>query len=225
MNKIIKVGNSSNPENHIKINDRSISRNHLEVRMIDANTLKIKDLGSQNGTWIGGLQIVESTLTKDQVIKIGHQKYSGEEFFAKINSFFLDDKVLWVKEFKALESKFNEYEKKKSKIYQAYQTKINVIRMLFMMAIIGFFLFYGEGFGLDPSLRVIFSLFGGSLFAFLVPLLFSKDKENVTDKTIALRKKYSSILACPRCKRDLSSQPYSYWQHQRKCTCDAIWVE
>ncbi|MBK8624016.1 MAG: FHA domain-containing protein [Saprospiraceae bacterium] len=50
---VIKVGHASNPANHVRINDNSVSRDHLEVEMIDDDTLRIKDLGSTNGTSIG----------------------------------------------------------------------------------------------------------------------------------------------------------------------------
>ncbi|MBK8389006.1 MAG: FHA domain-containing protein [Saprospiraceae bacterium] len=60
----IKVGHVSNPANHVRINDNSVSREHLEVEKIDTATLRIIDLGSLNGTWIDGLEIVESTLKK-----------------------------------------------------------------------------------------------------------------------------------------------------------------
>ncbi len=218
---IIKVGHAENLSNHIKINDRSVSRNHLEVRKIDNETLQITDLNSTNGTYIDGIGIKESLLKKNQEIKIGYQKYSGEEFFEKINRYFLDPKVIWTKEFHALESDFKKFEKEKLKINQSMQTKMNLYRGLIVLTILAVFLIYGKQLGLTAEFRIIASIGGGIIAGMLVPKFVSM--ENTKGRLLKLKKLYSKILVCPRCKRDLSSAPYKFWKEERKCTCDAIW--
>jgi len=51
---ITRVGRG--PENDIVIQDRKISRNHLQL-LKDKNTLKIKDLNTTNGTYINNIRI------------------------------------------------------------------------------------------------------------------------------------------------------------------------
>ncbi len=51
---ITRVGRG--PENDIVIQDRKISRNHLQL-LKDKNTLKIKDLNTTNGTYINNIKI------------------------------------------------------------------------------------------------------------------------------------------------------------------------
>lgn len=219
----IKVGHASNPENHVKINDSSVSRVHLEVSKIDNDTLKIIDLGSLNGTQINGLEIVESTLKRQQSIKIGHQNYSGEEFFNRVNRFFLDGRVHWLQEFASLETDFKRYEKKKAKINQALQNKMNIVRGVLAIGI-GLIFFISSGkMGIPAEFRFITSIGGGILAGGIVPYLISK--ENTTDQFVQLKREYSKILVCPRCRRDLSNGTYKFWKEEKKCSsCDAIWV-
>jgi len=219
----IKVGHATNPANHERINDSSVSRVHLEVDKIDDDTLRIIDLGSTNGTWIDGFEIVESTLKRNQTIRIGHQKFTGEEFFRRINRHFLPRETVWVKEFAALEAAFKKYEKKKNKLSQSFQNKMNILRGVLSISIALLFYLYGEDMGIRGDLRFITSIGGGVLAGSIVPYLLSK--ENIVKDNLKLNREYSKILVCPRCKRDLSSRPYEYWKEERRCSCDAIWVQ
>jgi len=223
MEKVIKVGHPDNPANHWRINDKSVSRNHLEVRKIDDDTFHIKDLDSINGTYINEIPIVESTLKRDQNISLGYQKFTGDEFFDRVGRFFLDRRTLWVDEFHALEKEFKKYEKAKSKINQAFQTKMNLLRGAIVLVIVGLFLVYGGNLGIPPEFRILTSFGAGILAGLIVPKLISAENNN--DKLMELRKVYSKVLVCPRCRRDLSSSSYKFWKDQRRCICDAIWDE
>lgn len=219
----IKVGHASNPENHVKINDSSVSRVHLEVSKIDNDTLRIVDLGSLNGTKIDDIEILVSTLKRNQTIKIGHQNYQGEEFFNRINKFFLDKRVHWLEEFAALETEFKKYEKKKAKVNQSLQNKMNVVRGVLAIGIASVFFIFGERMGIPTELRFITSIGGGILAGGIVPYVISK--ENASDQFVALKREYSKILVCPRCRKDLSNGTYKFWKDEKKCNaCDAIWV-
>jgi hypothetical protein len=221
---MIKVGHASNPANHERINDPSVSRNHLEVSKIDHDTLRIVDLGSLNGTWIDGLEIVESTLKRNQTIRIGHQNYTGDDFFRKVNRHFLDRRVHWMQEFAALETDFKKYEKQKAKLSQSLQNKMMILRGILAIGIALIFFVYGEKMGIPGDLRFITSIGGGILAGGIVPYLISK--ENTTDEILALRRKYSKILICPRCNKDLTNGSYKFWKEEKRCSaCDAIWVE
>lgn len=220
----IRVGHSSNPENHVKINDSSVSRVHLEVSKIDNDTLRIVDLGSSNGTKIDDLEIVESTLKRHQSIKIGYQNYSGDEFFNKTYKYFLDKRVHWIEEFAALETEFKKYEKQKAKINQTLQNKMNIVRGALGIVIASVFFMFGEDIGIPAEYKYITSVAGGVLAGIIVPYLISK--ENATDHFVQLKRKYSRTLVCPRCHKDLSNGTFKFWKEEKKCSsCDAIWVK
>ncbi len=220
----IKVGHISNPANQVRINDPSVSRMHLEVSKIDNDTLRIVDLGSTNGTRIDGVEIMESTLKKHQSIRIGHQNFTGEEFFRKVNRHFLDRRVLWHKEFAQLETQFKKYEKEKAKLSQSLQLKMNIVRAILIATFSLFFHFYGEKIGIPADFKLFIGLVGGIVAAIIIPYLVSK--ENTTDKMYELKRAYASTLACPRCQRDLTNASFNFWKGEKRCSsCDAVWLE
>lgn len=53
-NGTLRVGRT--PDNDIVLNDPSVSRSHLELK-IDGNKVTITDLGSSNGTYVNGIRI------------------------------------------------------------------------------------------------------------------------------------------------------------------------
>jgi len=62
------------PDNNIRINDRSVSRSHLQVRR-EGDAYLIMDLGSRNGTWIEGRALephVEVPVRLGQHVSVGN---------------------------------------------------------------------------------------------------------------------------------------------------------
>ncbi|MCZ2101580.1 MAG: FHA domain-containing protein [Chitinophagales bacterium] len=219
----VKVGNASNHANHIKIHDDSVSREHLQIEKLDNETLLITDLNSTNGTFIDDIQIRESRFQRHQTIRIGHQKFTGDQLFDKLRMHFLDSKVIWVDEFSRLKNKFSDYEKEKAKIIQSYQTKLVVIRAVVLIMIWIVLFFIGGEIGIQAEFRHVVSIIGGVLAMLIIPKLLPNERR--TEELSQLRKKYSKMLACPRCSRDLSAQPYTYWIEQRSCQqCHAVWA-
>ncbi len=58
--KVVLVGRG--PDNHIRLNDRSVSRSHLKI-LRRGESIFIVDLGSHNGTWIDGKAVPPNTET------------------------------------------------------------------------------------------------------------------------------------------------------------------
>jgi DNA-binding NtrC family response regulator len=54
----------------LQLDDKLVSRRHLELRA-EENGLRVRDLGSTNGTLFGGAQIRELLLTADAVLTVG----------------------------------------------------------------------------------------------------------------------------------------------------------
>ena len=66
---LINIGRSD--ENHIMIDDYSVSRHHLQVRL-RFGTYTIFDVNSRGGTFVNGVQITEHRLQPGDVIRIGN---------------------------------------------------------------------------------------------------------------------------------------------------------
>ena len=84
---IVTIGRSS--DNNIQLSDKYISREHLRIRQ-KGDKFFVKDLGSENGTFINGIQIplgvnIEvakgtAIITGMSVIFLGEGKDSGNVF-------------------------------------------------------------------------------------------------------------------------------------------------
>jgi len=61
-------------ENRICLSNPGISRKHCEIKAI-AGGYVIKDLGSQNGTFVNGQRVTEKKLTEGDTIDVGSVKF------------------------------------------------------------------------------------------------------------------------------------------------------
>jgi DNA-binding NtrC family response regulator len=60
----------SGPNAGIKLDDPSVSRLHMELAR-DGREVRVRDLGSKNGTWLGGSRVSEAWLVPGARIRIG----------------------------------------------------------------------------------------------------------------------------------------------------------
>lgn len=71
INGVITIGR--NPENIIQLDDLQVSRKHAQV-LEKGNGIYLIDLGSGNGTYIGGQRIVEYRLDDGEIFRMGRQQ-------------------------------------------------------------------------------------------------------------------------------------------------------
>jgi pSer/pThr/pTyr-binding forkhead associated (FHA) protein len=62
-------------DNDIVVTDASVSRHHAAIEAVNGN-YKLRDLGSQNGTFIGGARITEAALGDGDAVKIGDAEFT-----------------------------------------------------------------------------------------------------------------------------------------------------
>ncbi len=73
--KPFTIGRS--PEVDLQVADNHVSRIHCGIRDT-GNDLRIRDLGSKNGTWVNGEPIQESELRFGDTIRLGHLELTLE---------------------------------------------------------------------------------------------------------------------------------------------------
>lgn len=89
--KIIRLGKKN--DNDIIINDKTVSRNHVEIETTQDSFL-LRDLNSTNGTLINGTRVKEAFLSPGDIISIGNTKITYQAFDEKVqmepskNNFF-----------------------------------------------------------------------------------------------------------------------------------------
>lgn len=67
--KQIKIGRWSN--NHIVLDDKTVSGHHARIDMVKEGRFMITDLGSSNGIFVNGKKVEKHVLKNDDVIVIG----------------------------------------------------------------------------------------------------------------------------------------------------------
>lgn len=80
--KIIKVGKKS--DNDIVINDKTVSRNHMEIHLTEDNSYLLRDLNSTNGTMINQIKVKEAFLSPGDLVEIGTTKIEFQTFDEKV---------------------------------------------------------------------------------------------------------------------------------------------
>jgi pSer/pThr/pTyr-binding forkhead associated (FHA) protein len=62
-------------DNDIVIGDPSVSRHHATIEFRDG-TFVLRDLGSQNGTWLGGQRVTETSLGGGDALRLGDARFT-----------------------------------------------------------------------------------------------------------------------------------------------------
>ena len=66
---VVSIGRSS--QTHVQIYDERISRRHSEI-LLTEREVRVRDLGSGNGTFVNGAQIRETPLVNGDLLQLGH---------------------------------------------------------------------------------------------------------------------------------------------------------
>lgn len=61
----------SSADCQLRIEEPGVASHHAEITMVDGNTLILKDLGSQSGTFVNGEAVTEAMLSSGDEIHIG----------------------------------------------------------------------------------------------------------------------------------------------------------
>lgn len=77
--KKIKLGKKAD-DNDIVINDRTVSRYHIEIQLMEDNSYLLKDLNSTNGTSINGMKVREAYLSQGDQIEIGETRIEFQTY-------------------------------------------------------------------------------------------------------------------------------------------------
>lgn len=67
-----------NPTNDFRISDPSVSSFHAEI-FIEEEIIRVRDLGSTNGTFLDDIKIEESLLTPQNILRLGHVRFQLDE--------------------------------------------------------------------------------------------------------------------------------------------------
>lgn len=79
--KVVTIGRD--PNNDIVIEDKRVSRHHIQIVQHDDGTFWVADFGSANGTFVNGRKICreEIALRQDDIIRIGNTTLPWHRYF------------------------------------------------------------------------------------------------------------------------------------------------
>jgi hypothetical protein len=67
-----------NPTNDFRVSDPSVSAFHTEL-VLENDVIRVRDLGSTNGTFIDNVRVEEGVLKPDQVLRLGNVRFALDE--------------------------------------------------------------------------------------------------------------------------------------------------
>jgi len=219
------IGNESNPDNHIKLSDRSVSRSHASAEIGKDDRILLKDNNSTYGTFVNGRQIKSKIVTSPDMITFGHTTFSGKELLLECRKILMHDKVHWEEEFMSLKDHFLDYEKKKKRLRNKHNIKLGAARVAVFGVFFFVFSYAFKSLGIDAFYRTIL-IIGASMAAAVIAGFFVR-QDRLTENLRSIEEKYEDILKCPnpKCGYSLKSKSFSYWKNKRKCPkCQANWV-
>src|SRR5687768_9174519 len=72
-----RVGIGTQEGNALLLSDRTVSRFHCELVRADGR-VRLKDLGSKNGTYVDSVHVLEAVLRSGQVIHVGNTQIRAD---------------------------------------------------------------------------------------------------------------------------------------------------
>ena len=146
---IIRIGKAS--DNDFVVNDPHVSRYHAKLIREEGGCWLLEDLGSTNGTFVNGAQIIKKHVTPSDKIRLGDHYVLNISEALKSNNDYSE-------EFAALKQIYDDYIQAKVKIQSSNQFKTRLFQSLpfALPGVVGVVIgFLGKG---SPE------LFGLSLF-------------------------------------------------------------
>ena len=118
---IIRIGKAS--DNDFVVNDPHVSRYHAKLIREEGGCWLLEDLGSTNGTFVNGAQIVKKHVTPSDTIKLGDNYVLNISEALKSNNDYSE-------EFAALKQVYDNYIQAKVKIQSSNQFKTRLFQSL-----------------------------------------------------------------------------------------------
>ncbi|MEG1748127.1 MAG: FHA domain-containing protein [Tannerellaceae bacterium] len=214
---IIRIGKAD--DNDFVVGDLHVSRHHARLVRDEEGFWLLEDLGSTNGTFVNGSQIIKKHVALTDVIKLGDSYSVKAEEILKYNNDYSE-------EFASLKHVYDKYVEAKVKIQSSNQFKTRLFQSLpfALPGVVGVVIgFLGKG---SPE------LFGLSLFITICAptvgiYLGAKQSAKVPQQLQDIANQFKIDYVCPKCGTFLGEIPWESLKNRRQCpitACKAKWV-
>lgn len=215
---IIKIGKAE--DNDYVINDPHVSRYHAHLLRDEDGCLFLEDIGSTNGTFVNGSQIVKKKISLTDTILLGdNYKLNIYEVLKAGNDYS--------EEFALLKDIYDKYIEQKIKIQSSNQFKTRLFQAL-PFALVGILGVLISTLGKGSNV-----LFGISLFVTIcIPTigiyLGAKQSAKIPRQLQDLSNQFKIDYVCPKCGTFLGEIPWESLFNRKQCpisSCKAKWVK
>lgn len=213
----IRIGKAD--DNDFIVNDPHVSRHHARLVRQDLGYWLLEDLGSTNGTFVGGVQVVKKRVTPADTIVLGSNYILNLLEVSKYNNDYTD-------EFARLKQVYDHYIQTKIKIQSSNQFKTRLLQSLpfAIPGIVGVMIgFLGKGspelFGLSLFITVCFPTIGIYLGA--------RQSAKIPQQLQNIANQFKIDYVCPKCGTFLGEIPWESLRNKKQCpvsSCKAKWV-
>lgn len=214
---VIKIGKAD--DNDFIVNDPQVSRYHAQLLREENGCWLLEDVGSTNGTYVNGSQVIKKRVTPTDEIRLGNNYRIKVVDVLKFNNDYSD-------EFASLKNVYDNYVQVKVKIQSSNQFKTRLFQSLpfalpgIVGVVIGF-LEKGspELFGLSLLITICAPTIGIYLGA--------KQSAKIPQQLQDIANQFKIDYVCPKCGTFLGEIPWESLKNKKQCpisTCKAKWV-
>lgn len=213
----IKIGKAE--DNDFIVNDPHVSRHHARLIREDHVCWLLEDLGSTNGTFVNGSQIIKKRVTPTDKIILGTNYSLSLPDVIKANNDYSD-------EFATLKAVYDNYVQAKVKIQSANQFKTRLFQSLpfALPGIIGVVIgFLGKGSPEFLGISLFITICAPTVGIYMGAKQASKTPKQLQD----LANQFKIDYVCPKCGTFLGEIPWESHRNRKQCpvsSCKAKWV-
>lgn len=213
----IRIGKAE--DNDFIVNDPHVSRHHACLVREDHGCWLLEDLGSTNGTFVNGAQIVRKRVSPTDKIILGTEYVLNLSDTLKSNNDYSE-------EFALLKDVYNNYIQAKVKIQSANQFKTRLFQSLpfALPGIIGVVIgFMGKGSPELFGLSLFITVFAPTVGIYMGAKQASKTPQQLQD----IANQFKIDYVCPKCGTFLGEIPWESLRNRKQCpvsSCKAKWV-
>jgi hypothetical protein len=215
---IIRIGKAD--DNDFVVDGAYISRYHAKLIRDENGHLFIEDIGSTNGTFVNGDQVIRKKINPTDHVTLGkHYALNVEEVLKFDNDYS--------EEFAALKSIYDAYIKEKIRIQSSNQFKTRLFQSLpfAVIGVAGLVIgFAGKG-----NYNIMIASFLLAICAPTVGVYFgAKQSAKIPELLQHIANQFKIDYVCPKCGTFLGEIPWESLANKKQCpvaSCKAKWVK
>lgn len=214
---IIKIGKAA--DNDYIADDAYVSRHHARLTKDKEGYLFLEDLGSTNGTYVNGCQVLKKRVVPTDEIRLGNHYVLSLPEVLKSNNDYSE-------EFARLEQVYDRYIQAKVKIQSSNQFKARLFQSLPFVAVglLGLGVGLWGSYGITTKL-VSFAVAAAASVAGIY--IAAKQTAKTPQQLQELANQFKIDYVCPKCGTFLGEIPWESLRNRKQCfnpSCKAKWV-